>query len=71
MADAGSGPLALALFPLFKPHLMILDILTPEIGGLEVLRQMKQWDPNVFVIMLIGVDDLEVGRNGGYPNIGT
>ena len=54
-ADAGSGPLALALFPLFHPKIVLLDICMPGMDGLEVLSQMKQLDPEVCVIMLTGM----------------
>ena len=44
LADAESGPLALALFPLFKPDAVLLDILMPGMDGIEVLQRMKLYD---------------------------
>jgi len=63
IADAESGPLALAAFPLFHPDLVLLDILMPGMSGTEVLKQLKQWDPNLCVIMLTGVNDLKIARD--------
>ena len=62
VADAKSGPVALAIFSLFKPHLVILDILMPEMDGIGVLEEMKTLDPNVCIIMLIALDDPEFTR---------
>ena len=62
-ADAESGPLALAAFPLFHPDLVLLDILMPGMDGIEVLKRLKQWAPNLCVIMLTGVDDLTIARD--------
>ena len=63
VADAETGPLALALFPLFRPDVVLLDILMPGMDGIEVLKQMKQWNPDVCVIMLTGVKDMTIARN--------
>ena len=63
VADAETGPLALALFPLFRPDVVLLDILMPGMDGIEVLIQMKQWNPDVCVIMLTGVKDMTIARN--------
>ena len=44
-----------------RPHLMLLDIILPDIDGLEVLSQAKAIDPAVGVIMLTGVLDETIG----------
>jgi CheY-like chemotaxis protein len=36
-----SGEEALALSPAFRPHLVILDVQMPGIGGLETARRMR------------------------------
>lgn len=45
------GRSALHAFREFEPDLVVLDIMLPEIDGLEVLRQLRQ-SSNVYVIML-------------------
>lgn len=39
----GSGRLALERLRQEQPDVMILDIMLPDIGGLEVCRRLKQW----------------------------
>ncbi|MCA9901902.1 MAG: response regulator transcription factor [Ardenticatenaceae bacterium] len=48
---ASDGRSALQLFRNFQPDLVVLDIMLPEIDGLEVLRQLRQ-SSDVYVIML-------------------
>jgi two-component system, NtrC family, response regulator AtoC len=47
-----SGELGLTLFHDEEPDLILLDIVLPGIGGVEVLRQIKQANPNAIVIMM-------------------
>ena len=58
----GSGPLTLAHFPVFRPDLVLLDILMPGMNGIEVLEQIKHFNPHVCVIMLTAVADLTIAR---------
>ncbi len=48
---AVDGRTALHIFRDFQPDLMVLDIMLPEIDGLELLRQIRQ-SSDVYVIML-------------------
>jgi two-component system alkaline phosphatase synthesis response regulator PhoP len=57
---ATDGRSALHLFRNFQPDLVVLDIMLPEIDGLEVLRQLRQ-SSEVYVIMLTAKAD-EVDR---------
>lgn len=50
------GRSALHLFRQFQPDLVVLDIMLPEIDGLEVLRQLRQ-SSEVYVIMLTAKAD--------------
>ncbi len=45
-----------------RPHLMLLDVLLPDLGGLSVLREAKRIDPTAGVVMLTGLQDEELGR---------
>ncbi len=48
---AGNGRLALALFPMVKPDIVLLDIEMPEMDGLETVRQLRRIDQFVPIIM--------------------
>jgi two-component system alkaline phosphatase synthesis response regulator PhoP len=53
---ANEGRVALLVFQTFQPDLVVLDIMLPEIDGLEVLRQMRKTS-DVYVIMLTAKAD--------------
>jgi DNA-binding NtrC family response regulator len=38
---------------------MILDVLMPNMGGLEVLRRVKETHPNLDVIMVTGLSQVD------------
>lgn len=53
---ATDGRSALYAFRHFEPDLVLLDIMLPELDGLEVLRQLRQAS-NIYVIMLTAKAD--------------
>ena len=53
---AVDGRTALLIFRDFQPDLVVLDIMLPEVDGLEVLRQLRQTS-DVYVIMLTAKAD--------------
>ncbi|MCC6168521.1 MAG: response regulator transcription factor [Caldilineaceae bacterium] len=48
---AADGPAALAAARAFRPELVILDIMLPQLDGLAVLRELRR-DSEVYVLML-------------------
>ncbi|RMD59035.1 MAG: response regulator, partial [Nitrospirae bacterium] len=54
--QAYSGTEGLQLFDEIKPDLVTLDILMPDIDGIQVLRMMKEKNPNVPIIMSTAYD---------------
>src|SRR3954462_3218795 len=56
------GISALSVVERFRPHLMFLDIGLPGMSGIEVLRQVKEKDPSVRVIMITGQTEDELMR---------
>lgn len=51
IVEAGDGFSALEVFSLEKPLLVMLDLTMPGINGFEVLRELKNLDPAVKVIV--------------------
>jgi DNA-binding response OmpR family regulator len=53
---AASGEEALKVFDEFEPDIVTLDILMPDMDGIQVLRKMKEKRPRVPIIMSTAYD---------------
>lgn len=66
--EAKNGTECVDLFKLHKPDTTFLDIVMPELDGLEALKQIKQYEKNARVIMLSSTGTsaklLEALKNG-------
>jgi CheY-like chemotaxis protein len=60
--EAASGEEALEQIPRFRPHVVLLDVMMPGMGGLEALSQIKTLHPEICVIMVTAVEDLDAAR---------
>ena len=56
-----------------RPHIVLLDIIMPGMGGIETLKAIKSVDPNVGVIMVTAVADAALAESaiacGAYEYI--
>ncbi len=59
---AESGPDAVELFRRYPVDVALLDIHMPGMSGLQVLKQIKEIDPSVEVILLTGYETIEYVR---------
>ena len=59
-----NGSEALRLLKEIPVDVVVLDVRMPEMDGIQVLRQIKTFDPLVEVIMLTGHANLEVAVEG-------
>ena len=70
---AADGKEALAAIQKESIDLIILDIRMPVIEGMEILKEAKNDDPSIEVIMLTGMDEVsqavEAMRLGAYDYI--
>jgi DNA-binding response OmpR family regulator len=57
-----SGEKALEAAPEFGPHIVLLDLLMPGIGGMETLRRLRASHPSVRVVMVTAIEDLNTAR---------
>ena len=61
---ATNGETALHLIETDPPHVVVLDVMMPGMGGLEVLQRIKERNPQIPVILLTGHGDTKEGREG-------
>ena len=57
---AGNGEEALIEIKAYKPHLVLLDVRMPGMDGLVVLRNIKQIDESLKVVMLTAIQDKDI-----------
>lgn len=70
---AFDGPTAIDKVKEVGPHIVLLDLIMPEMGGVEVLKEIKKIDSAVGVIVLSVVSDNEKAKEtmelGAYDYI--
>jgi two-component system OmpR family response regulator len=57
--QAGDGAAALRVARAFRPDVVILDVMLPDISGLDVLRRLRAENPALCVLFLTAKDSLE------------
>jgi len=59
VAEAGDGESAVRLALATRPHVALLDLVMPGMGGLEAVRQIARGCPDTHVVLLSGYVDPE------------
>ncbi|HEX7634205.1 MAG TPA: response regulator transcription factor [Noviherbaspirillum sp.] len=59
LGEAGKGQIGLALVEKLQPDIVCLDIMMPDLSGVEVLKRIKQQAPDTEVLMVTGNNDRE------------
>jgi CheY-like chemotaxis protein len=52
VAEAGNGIEALRSHQVFVPEIVLLDMLMPEMDGIETLRKLRTLDPTLPIVVL-------------------
>ncbi len=68
IGEAKNGAIALELIKHDKPDLICLDVMMPEMDGLEALQNIKAAHPEIIVIMVTGnpsKDNVQESIKGG------
>lgn len=72
VGEAGDGLDAIQMVEKLKPHALVVDLMMPGVGGLEVVRQISRRQPQCAIVVLSMYEDesyvLEALRTGalGY-----
>jgi PAS domain S-box-containing protein len=66
---ANSGEEALELYKLDRPDMVLLDVLLPGKNGLEVLKEIKAFDPKAAVFIITAVREEEVHKQAKAEGI--
>ncbi len=71
IATAANGRLGLELVETFKPDIILLDIMMPDMPGDEMLKQLRQteWGKSIKVVVLTNRDDQGVIDSVGNLNV--
>jgi len=59
---ATSGQEAIEQAKTVNPHVIMLDIIMPGMGGIDTLKEIKKNNPKVAVVMLTAVIDEELAK---------
>jgi two-component system chemotaxis response regulator CheY len=59
VGEARNGALALEFIEKTKPNIVFLDVMMPEMDGLEALQNIKAKYPEIIVVMITGNPSVE------------
>ena len=62
MLQAGDGLQGIEVAKKELPDLVLLDMRLPKMSGLDVIRELRANQPNVPILVLSGVKDLETAK---------
>jgi two-component system, NarL family, response regulator LiaR len=64
VAEASNGREAVELALFYRPEVVVMDYMMPELDGVEATRRIFESDPGIRVVLLTGATDDELGLRG-------
>jgi len=64
IAEAATGREAVELALFYRPDVVVMDYMMPEMDGIEATRRIYEHDPAIRVVLLTGAGDEELGLRG-------
>ena len=64
IAEATTGREAVELALFYRPDVVVMDDMMPEMDGIEATRRIYEQDPSIRVILLTGSSDESLGMRG-------
>ena len=64
VAEACNGREAIELALFYRPDVVVMDYMMPEMDGLEATKKLYEQDPDIRVVMLTGGGDESLGLRG-------
>jgi len=66
---ADNGEQAILYYKAWDPCMVLLDIMMPGVSGTEIMRKIREYDPEARIIVITAIKDRDTGafvfKNGG------
>jgi two-component system chemotaxis response regulator CheY len=59
VSEAENGKIGVEMYKQFKPDLVTMDLVMPEMNGLDALKAIREIDPKARIIVVSAIDQRE------------